>query len=669
MKEITETLLAAQRSASRRPYVTLTATNKTAGVIRPEYAQLYTGSEPDTPHAFAVAGDGSLIRFRITPSEANRCLLRQRVANPGPGSDFSHWVDTGRYDVLAVAACVLGNTVSVFWLEGDRSIHHQKSTDNGATWGTPEPIGSTTSTSASGIAAAYKDNGDIAVFFTDMEVLYLIKRENGGWQAETEWDKTTGFLSGVGAIYDGDWDILITGQDADGNYRAWSLVYGDGANVPAGMWSDLKEVAAADATAGYAYIQPFMTKADVIRGSFVERFTGTAAYRRPYTMNIVPGSEFAEGRWSEPLPFNLSGESGLAEAYHDDCLWLACPAAVFTADLNEVSLDLSAGIASLKEELDEGASRLTVELANPPLADYALPGFEGLSVLEAGCGLEVGLGYVTTDGAETGMTVGFRIDALEHISGGGKAKFILHASGGWEALEVWRAHTQFRWNESGVEEACVKDILAFVLGRAGIPLEVRSASALINGFFPDFTIHPGDNGRKIVRELLSLVPDALVMAGDRAYLLEPAASGETVYAYGVGHDIFEERFVRASSGITHVQVEGYDDATGEAITVDSYDWEAVGWGIERLLYVRDRNIGSVTAAVARGEARLRKSSMQSEGGVLRVPLNSGQELYDIVEIYEPRAGLDSAKRRVLGMEALYDTRKSIYEQKLYLGAV
>ena len=144
MKELTATLLAAQRSANRQPYVTLAATNKIGGVIQASYSRLYSGSEPDTPHAVAAAGDGSLIRFRVTPTGDAGRLLRQRVANPGPGSDFASWVDTGRYNVLAVGTAVLGNNVSVFWLEGNRAVYHQRSTDNGVTWAVPERIGSTT---------------------------------------------------------------------------------------------------------------------------------------------------------------------------------------------------------------------------------------------------------------------------------------------------------------------------------------------------------------------------------------------------------------------------------------------------------------------------------------------------------------------------------------------
>ena len=72
---------------------------------------------------------------------------------------------------------------------------------------------------------------------------------------------------------------------------------------------------------------------------------------------------------------------------------------------------------------------------------------------------------------------------------------------------------------------------------------------------------------------------------------------------------------------------------------------------------------------ARGEAYLRKAEIQRVSGVVRVPLNCGEELYDVIEITDSRAGLTSAKRRVLGISVLYDTRKGLYEQKLYLGAV
>ena len=104
-----------------------------------------------------------------------------------------------------------------------------------------------------GIAAAYKPNGDLALFFADQATLYVKKLVNGSWQDKAAWDKTTGDLSGVATIYDGDWNLLITGGDSDDNFKLWSLVYGDGAQVTVGSWSDLREVASAPSGADFEY--------------------------------------------------------------------------------------------------------------------------------------------------------------------------------------------------------------------------------------------------------------------------------------------------------------------------------------------------------------------------------------------------------------------------------
>ena len=109
-----------------------------------------------------------------------------------------------------------------------------------------------------------------------------MKYVSGQWQAKTAWDKTTGNLSGVACVYDGDWNLLVTGKDTAGNYKLWSLVYGDGGDVSAGTWSALKELASAPAGGDYEYKQPFLDKTDVYRGFFIEKYSGIEAYNRPF---------------------------------------------------------------------------------------------------------------------------------------------------------------------------------------------------------------------------------------------------------------------------------------------------------------------------------------------------------------------------------------------------
>ena len=176
MRTLSETLLAAQKKATRTPYVKLEAKNKIAGIVRYDWSRLYTGSEDDYFHAVTMPSDGSLIRVRITLPADSRKLYRQRVANPGPDSDFSQWVYTNQYNAVIVAAASLGAEVSIFWIKSDRKIYQLKSTDYGVNWGSPELLGYTPITAINGIAAAYKPNGDIALFFAGRPG-YLVRHE------------------------------------------------------------------------------------------------------------------------------------------------------------------------------------------------------------------------------------------------------------------------------------------------------------------------------------------------------------------------------------------------------------------------------------------------------------------------------------------------------------
>ena len=140
MRTLTSTLLAAQKQAASVPYIKIEAVNKIAGVDRYNWSRLYTGSETDYFHALTIPGDGSIVRARITPVSDNRKLYRQRVSNPGPGSDFSQWTYTNQYGAVVTAAASLSAEVSIFWIKTNREIRRIKSTDYGVNWGSAELI-------------------------------------------------------------------------------------------------------------------------------------------------------------------------------------------------------------------------------------------------------------------------------------------------------------------------------------------------------------------------------------------------------------------------------------------------------------------------------------------------------------------------------------------------
>ena len=120
--------------------------------------------------------------------------------------------------------------------------------------------------------------------------LQVKKCIGGNWQTISAWDKSTGYLTSVSTVYDSDWNLLITGQDANGNYKVWSLIYGDGGDVPAGVWSSLQELASAPAGGNFEYGPVFLDKPDVYRAGYVEKFSGVQSYVRPFFSYSIPRS-------------------------------------------------------------------------------------------------------------------------------------------------------------------------------------------------------------------------------------------------------------------------------------------------------------------------------------------------------------------------------------------
>ena len=668
MRTLSSTLLTAQKEATHTPYVKVVVYNKIAGVVRYDWTRLYTGTEDDYFHAVTMPGDGSLIRARITLPADSRKLYRQRVANPGPSSDYSTWTYTNQYNAVVVASASLGAEVSIFWINTSKEIRRIKSTDNGVTWGSPELIDYTPTTAIYGLTAAYKPNGDLAIFFADQATLYVKKHIGGNWQNKTAWDKTTGDLSGVACVYDADWNLFVTGKDSAGNFKLWSLIFGDGGDVTAATLSDLKEFASAPSGGDFEYHRVFMDKPDVYRGFYIEKFTGTQPYNRPFWSHSIPDTTFLSNLWREPVPFNLSSEYGLAIAHYGNYCWLSSPDGVWRAKLTPQSIDLTSDVTGIRQELRETSGKLVVELRNDE-GQYASPGSGSLSILDLGGQLDFSPGYVTTAGDEVSSGQTFILQTYEHTSSGGQASLVLYALDGWDSINTWRARHQFRWNKDS-NQMSVKQILEFTLARIGLKLTTISQSSVITGYYPDFTINPNNRGDTVISRLLSFVPDILFIEGNIAYLVNPLSSDSSTYSYGgTSHPIYEGRYQVGAWELNRVQVEGYDTSASAPVIADSFNWAQLHKLYDRLNQLYDRNIDTVAKAQDRGEAYLREAEIKSTHSIIRIPVNCGQQLYDVIDITDTKAGLSAAKKRVLGITLTYNPRRGEYEARLSLGAV
>ena len=61
-------------------------------------------------------------------------------------------------------------------------------------------------------------------------------------------------------------------------------------------------------------------------------------------------------------------------------------------------------------------------------------------------------------------------------------------------------------------------------------------------------------------------------------------------------------------------------------------------------------------------------SLRAERGNLVVPVNCGQELYDVITVSDERCGISSKLYRVTGMQVVYSRREARYTQRLTLAS-
>ncbi|HEU5320421.1 MAG TPA: hypothetical protein VFX28_06445, partial [Methylomirabilota bacterium] len=277
-----------------------------------------------------------------------------------------------------------------------------------------------------------------------------------------------------------------------------------------------------------------------------------------------------------------------------------------------------------------------------------------------GSEVRVSPGYVTSSGAQVSVGPAYWVDGVELTSGGGEAAAVVHASDAWGLLGAWRARRQYVWS-AGARN--VFGILQFLFARAGLELSSLGASSESANLYPAFTVHPDDSGLVAARRLLAMLPDVVFFRGEFGFLKEPLATEAAAYAYGTDHELLRGRYEAEAMAANRAQV------FGSGVFSERLDWPSVEGVYDRLEQVLDVNVTTAAQADDRGDAVLRKAALEASDGEIAVPVNCGQELYDVIEVTDALAGLSAAKRRVLGLELRYSVASGAYEQRLRLGGV
>ncbi|MGE0903315.1 MULTISPECIES: hypothetical protein [Dehalococcoides] len=666
MYPLSPSLLAAQQSGYACPKVKLAVRNCLDGASKLRWEEIYAGTQADGYHAMAIAGDGAMIRIRLGDNPDDYRLYFQRVAQPGPGADFGQWTYSGSYFFSRADVASFGNRVYVIAIDYYRNMFIFESLDNGQTWPAPVSIGRSNNTQINGLSLAFKPNGDMAVFYIEFNTLCYRKRINGNWQSRQIWDKSSGALSGVSAVYDGDWRLVVSGSDGTGCSKVWSVSLGDGADFGVGVWSPLYEFASAPAGGLYSYSAVSMDCPDVFRVCYLESYTGSVADKRAFLSHLVADNSFSDNIWCESVPTSMSSEFGFAMEHDGQYVYLAGVNRIYRAKIAQSSLEIGADILKLETDCGSLNGSLTVELDNSG-GRYNRAGSGELDMLTPGSEIQFSPGCETDNGDEYGPGQLYVIQSLEKRISGGKSSLLIRAEDTFCRLKRWRATNQMRWNRSS-SQLSVRGIMGYVLSKAGIRMEVLSASAQLDSFYPDFTIHVGDDGYELLEKLLSFVPDLVFLQGHYIYCVYPRETDSPVYSYGLNHPVFSGVYADTFSEVNRVVLEGVDSSS-RIFMVQGFLWDEIYQNHDRTLRIYDRNINTLAHARERLDSYFRKAALKQQTGRIVTPVNCGQQLFDVVRIGQPESGLEGLVRRINGIRVVYEPGKGIYRQELSLGKV
>ncbi|MEX0784230.1 MAG: hypothetical protein WD557_16440 [Dehalococcoidia bacterium] len=668
MHSLSDELIAHQRGSQRRPVVQVRGLARRFGVRVLRWERYYTGAEPGSPHAVAIADDGSLVRAR---NDAGT-LYVQRVASPGPGSTYSSWanlasVTSGTGVAMASRA---GELLLAYVDSAGLTLRVCSSTDDGATWSAATAV--VTEASAIGsVAVAFRANGDACLFYTlgTGTTLKRLRRTGGTWAGSgTNWTRSgdVASITGLAACHDGgDFSLVVTGTTVTTLHpRAWGARMGDGL-LPANAWSALTPIAEADAASTTTFSAPaIMAHEGDIHATFVQRETGDVAadrvmYTHPAHLTDV------NAPWSEPAPQEASGTEGLALGVGDGAAWAATPSGVWRAPAPDPDL-LSERLVSCAVDVRPAAASCRVTLDN---ADGALTGVpnEAFPATMAGGTIEVSAGYLGgEDGeAEFGAPQRFVIDRVRHSALRGKRVVVIEASGAWEHASRWHA-TQAWQTAAGV--LARSQVFAHIAARAGIGHANggRPPSSDWSSGAPSFALLPGESASAAIARLLAVVSDGVRPDSDSFLLTGCADDDPSDYAYAPGeHPIAS--FTPADEGprANWVRVQGPDRYA------EAFDAASVAAHGPRLAQVRNLDATTDAKATAMAAGALRRAQWSTPMGRLVAPCNVGQQLFDVVTVTSETHGIDARDFRVIGCAWEYERGSGTprFDSNLELGGL
>jgi hypothetical protein len=701
MRTLSTSLLAAQKKASRLPYVEAKVYDYEQGIKRLSWTRVYEGSEPDNHHGIAFDGNGDMHRIRAGSGNA---LYYQKqdcpFATPPlfPLTFPIPMVDPPALDTWSLIAdncsgpCAIaayGAKVYIFYRHNElNQLNKLYSHDYGQTWQNAQLYALADILS---LAACWKGTTSTVVCFaaTAIKISAIVLDTDTQVATEYYYNHALDTTYGIGVTYqDGDFPIVLGGKDTDaGTGIVTYALYATRLSSTYGFLA-LRILLSAqeDVATAFKYPDchcPLVTESyETIQFTVVEAYSGVTAYTRPLLAHLVKGTDWSSATITEPRPFiDLSSSYGLRLITDSSYWWLSIPGGLWRAPRPaDPPFDLTPYIQQLRQIIaHEKPGSLVLVLDNSKGQFNSINSMNPTSSIHFRSELVLKLGYKTTAGNESVANLNYWVDRWQYsTTQQTQSTLTLFCLDLWGLASAWSARYSLRWNYTAFQPCRVWEILYQFLGRLGIRLWNNGGvpqSDPMNNYYPKFLSREGTLADTQLRRLLSFVTDKLVPREALCFAKDLLPDEQSCYSYSTNptnptnsHLILTCVF-GDSLTVSHTQVSGdTEDEPPVHVREAAFDWDLLGLGIDNLRMQYDANLEEADQAQKRADALLRTQQTQSTPATIVVPTNVGQELLDVITVTDVRCGISEQNYRIQEIRTLYDRRQGRFEQTLTLGA-
>ena len=205
------------------------------------------------------------------------------------------------------------------------------------------------------------------------------------------------------------------------------------------------------------------------------------------------------------------------------------------------------------------------------------------------------------------------------------------------------------------------DISGVVINPQGISVIISLGMPILRypqTIFPSCTIQPVSIG----------IPYAGIVGilSPRGISVIVSIGTPTILKY-VWHVVLDGQYATETPGVNRAYIIGRNQY-GNPVYGTASNTDEIALVGERLDFLPDPAIPTTAQAADVASAVLSRMRLMGKRGVIFIPPNCGQELFDVVEVTDRQANQSAVKFRVVGIRFEYNPGEALYLHKLILGA-